>query len=528
MDIIMKKHILILGLLALTLGFTSCQDKLDIAQHGVTGVDDYYKTDSDANEAIANVYHRWSSFELSFFHVNNLPSDDMYAGGKNRGANIPIESLSDFTYDENNSHITTVFTNLYQMIYRCNVILDNFTEPSSAVQKQVVAEAHFFRAWAYFYLTVFWGTPPIANHVLQPSEYVQPNGTKEALWKLIEDDLNAAISSGSLAKKANVNDVQVRITESAAQAFLGKVYVFEQKWSEARTTLDAVITSGKYDLFQGNYGNILQLEGEWSCESVLESNLVEDLNNKLGGNFYTSIGWRGEMFNWSGKDDSDIFTRGWGQANATRDLYDAFVEREGVDGYRLKNTLWTYDDLLSHGIKMNPGRTLEQHDGIFSWKLRYSESGQLGGAFNHHVNFHFMRFAEVLLLAAEAHLQSGGDATKALTYVNRIRTRAKLPELASVTMDDVKIEKRLELCYEGCRYMDLVRWGDAATVLKDKGKKIGTFTCNADGSTTWNPAGFTYTTGGFVTGRHELYPFPTTETLVNTKLTQNPGWGKTE
>lgn len=87
-------------------------------------------------------------------------------------------------------------------------------------------------------------------------------------------------------------------------------------------------------------------------------------------------------------------------------------------------------------------------------------------------------------------------------------------------MDDVKNEKRLELCYEGVRYMDLVRWGDAKTVLADKGKKIGTFT-EADG---WNPEGFTYQVGGFVEGKHNLLPFPLTEMSVNTKLVQNPNW----
>ena len=522
----MKKYILITSLLALTLGFSSCQDKLDIPQHGVTGVDDYYKTDDDANEAIADVYHQWSNFELAFFYLNNFPTDDMFAGGKNRGANIPIEGLSDFTYDESNSHITTVFTNLYRMVYRSNAILDNIKDPTSAIQKQVVAEAHFFRAWAYFYLTVFWGTPPLADHVLQPSEYVLPNTPREELWSFIETELTTAINSGALAQKKSVSDVQVRITQSAAQAFLGKVYVFEKKWSEARTTLDAVITSGKYDLFKGNYGNILQLEGEWSCESVLESNLNNDLNNKLGGSFYTSIGWRGEQFNWSGRGSLDIATQGWGQANPTHNLYEAFVANGEENSYRRKNTIWTYDEVKENGIIIRPGQTLEQHDGIFSWKLRYSESGKLGGAYAHHVNFHFMRFAEVLLLAAEAHLQTGGDASKALDYVNRIRTRAQIPTLSSVTMDNVKTEKRLELCFEGCRFMDLVRWGEAASVLKEKGRKIGTFTCNQDGSTTWKPDGFTYSTGGFVSNRHELYPFPSTETMVNTKLEQNPGWGK--
>lgn len=514
----MKKYIFPLLALTLLTTFSACEDQLDIDQHGVIGVDQYYQTDTDADEAIADVYYRWITQQQSFFYLTNLPSDDMYAGGNRRGANVPIEGLADFTYDASNIQIENVFTALYQMVFRCNAILQYIPQPATAKQKQVVAEAHFFRAWCYFYLTALWGTPPLTDHVLKPDEYTQPNSTREELWPFIEKDLKAAIESGALAEKSNPNDVQVRITKTAAQALLGKVYVWQQKWADARAMLDHVINSGKYALFTGDYGDILTSTTDFNCESVLESNIIHDSGNIPSMMLNISIGWRGEYIDWS-NNQTDVASTGWGQANPRKTLYDAFVAREGTDGYRLTHTIWDYNRFKAHGLAIVPGQMLEQHDGYFCWKFRNAKKDQNYNAIYAHSNYRYMRYAEVLLLAAEAQLQAGGDASKALRYVNDIRKRAKLEPLASVSMDDVKIEKRLELCYEGVRFMDLVRWGEAAQALGDKDTKIGAF--KSDG--TWVEAAFT-TTGGFKAGKHELYPFPTKEMSVNTKLTQNPGW----
>jgi len=514
------KKIVLLSVAILSVFASACTSQLDTQQHGATGVDTYYKTDSDADEAITTVYYQWQNMTMPFFYLLNLPSDDMYAGGMRRGANAAIEGLADYTFDMGNNHVKTVFTRLYEMVYRCNAILDNM-EPSTPKQNQVVAEAHFFRAWAYFYLTGLWGTPPLANHVLTPSEYLQPNCDSETLWTFIEDDLKAAINSGALAEKSNADDEVVRITKTAAQAMLGKAYIWHKKWDEARTALDAVINSGKYKLYEGDYGEILVSSTDFCCESVLETNVVRDAANKMTSMIWQQTGnLRGELFDWSDQDDIDYATTGYGQATPRMDLYLAFVEREGADGYRLNRTILTYDQIKSHGIKIKQGKKLEQNDGIFSYKWRYSKADLNGSNSAMCSDYRYMRYAEVLLLAAEAHLQSGGDASKALDYVNQIRERAKLAPLSSVTMDDVKIEKRLELCYENVRFMDLVRWGDAKTALANKGREIGVFTEDEG----WNPKGFTYTVGGFVEGKHNLLPFPETEMSVNTLLTQNPQW----
>jgi len=127
-----------------------------------------------------------------------------------------------------------------------------------------------------------------------------------------------------------------------------------------------------------------------------------------------------------------------------------------------------------------------------------------------------MRYGEVLLLAAEAHVQ-GGDATKALNYINQIRDRARLTPLGSVTLDDVKKEKRLELCLESVRFQDLVRWGDAESFLAEQGKQIPAFT-GAETKYMWsNP------TYGFK-AKHKLLPIPRKEMELNPNMKQNEGW----
>ena len=133
-----------------------------------------------------------------------------------------------------------------------------------------------------------------------------------------------------------------------------------------------------------------------------------------------------------------------------------------------------------------------------------------------YTNLKVMRYAEVLLLAAEAQLQAGNTA-KALEYVNMIRTRAKESPLSSVTLNDIKTEKRLELCNESVRYQDLVRWGDAESAMKEQGKEIPQF-----GTTgvQWN---FKNTNYGFKE-KNKLLPIPLKEIELNPNMVQNTGW----
>ena len=147
------------------------------------------------------------------------------------------------------------------------------------------------------------------------------------------------------------------------------------------------------------------------------------------------------------------------------------------------------------------------------------------GVDNMFINYCDIRYAEVLLLAAEANL--GTNQAKADEYLNQVRRRARLSDKSGITLDDVKLEKRLELCFEGARYLDLLRWGDAYDVLKSQGKdnyylKVSK---SGDGYTYERAIQDTNNNAGFKKGKNELLPIPMGEIEVNGEnVNQNPGW----
>lgn len=138
-------------------------------------------------------------------------------------------------------------------------------------------------------------------------------------------------------------------------------------------------------------------------------------------------------------------------------------------------------------------------------------------------NIPFMKYSEVILLLAEAKIMTDGDGAGD-TELNMIRRKAHLPELSNAGMDELKAEKRLELYMDGTRYQDLIRWGDAATVMAEQGKQIPAFNgLNPDGSFNVTEDRYTNTEYGFKK-KHYLLPFPEAEININPNINQNPEW----
>ena len=504
------------------LSFSSCQDNLDITQHSVSSINSYYKTDAEAEEGIVSCYAALrtlhTTFGSSMQALANDLTDDVWVGGGNHydGSGSPYK-LGDYTYDGAISSLSTVYTNLYVLVYRANVVIEN-VKGESEVMKRAVAEAKVFRAFAYFYLTTYWGTPPLVDHILVENEYMQGNSTSANLWAFIEKNLTEAISSGALTQKANVDAKTYRITKQFAQGLLGKTYIFQKKYAEAAVMLENVITSGLYALNPDltNMGTPL---GNYSKEAIFEVNQINDNSQSATNNNlrWTAMGLRGEKYSYT---SANIFaTATWGFEQPTKDLYDAFVSVEGVDGYRLNNTIKTRQQMIDQ-FGVNNILVITDNEGYYGYKYRTLKS--LWAGYFYANNTRIMKYNEVLLLAAEAYLQSG-NAAKATTYINMIRTRAQAPTISgTVTLTQIKTESRLELCWEGQRYENLQRWGDAATVLAMKGQKNPAL--QTDGSVKWEVYNTDASKCGYKVGKHELFPFPATEMSVNPNMTQNPGW----
>ena len=518
---------MVVGVISFLLPFsslllTSCEDELDIAKHGNLGsMDDFYTNDENVMQATASLYTEMRGFYYNWLLTKNLLSDDVWAGGGSRGDNAEMEKLNEYTFGTDHSMIQSLYSGLYGIIYKANLIIDK-TEGDTPVMKRAINEAKVFRAWAHFELVTLWGTAPVVDHLLTPDEYRQANGNPADMWAIVESDLTEAINSGTLPSKSGVNDEEtgIRATKELAQALLGKAYLFEGKYGEAASMLDNVINSGKYALFTDGYDLQFHAPYNNNCESLFELQKRNDQEQISMDFVFIMQGWRTDKLSYSGEAASVLAQGMYGFMNPRKSLYDAFVAWEGANGYRLNKTLMTYDQVENFGVKLQAGQFLYGSEGYFMYKNQ-SFKEDLVIDFSGFQCFQFtdlkvMRYAEVLLLAAEAQLQAGNSG-KALDYINQIRTRAQETPLSSVSLNDIKTEKRLELCNEAVRYQDLVRWGDAEAAMKDQGKEIPSFTTTG---VEWNFKNQNY---GFKE-KNKLLPIPLKEIELNPNMTQNANW----
>lgn len=514
----MKMKYIFIALILLVGGlFCSCESELDIAEHGVISIDSFYQTDDDADEAITVCYDAIKDVYSSMYWVKTLLSDECYSAGESWST--AGYKFSTYTFDSDYSYLESLFENLYILIYDANLVIENVAGGTD-IQDRDIAEAYVFRALAYIDLISLWGTPPYVDHCLSSSEYAQPNGDQEALWALVESDLTTAINSGALSQKSSVNDWTYRITKQYAQALLGKAYVYQEKWSSALSVLQEVINSGLYEL-EADMSDLLTTKGECSTESLFESNYVYDANNMwdMGSMVWVYMHWRSDMLTFT---NENLYNHnGWGFFNPTEESYNAFVEVEGENGYRKSHSLKSYAQMQELGVSLSSTITyMPDNAGYFNWKFRVYADDTIDYYYLHCPNnLRWMRYSEVLLLAAEAALETGNTST-ATTYIDIVRTRAQLASCGTATMDILKKEKQCELFMECVRYQDMIRWGDAASILASKGKARPAL--YIDGTVDWSLQ--TNSSAGFQTGKHELLPFPATEMNVNPNITQNPGW----
>lgn len=527
----MKKTIFFVILTAV-LALSSCSKLLDVQRKAVVNFDTYYTTDEDAEAAVAAMYLDVRDWYYNVMLVKNMLTDDHFAGGAAHGDNVDMDALGEFAFNSETSQIESSFKGYYTLIYHANVILDHINPANSEVMARAVAEAHLFRGWAYFELATLWGNPPLVDHELDASEYQMGNSDTNVLWQFIVDEYTAAINSGMLAKKSSLNDTATwRVTEHYAYALRGKAYLWmatvlndDKYYQMAADEFKLVVESQLYDLFTaGPYGDMRHIQYKMNCENLFESIRVNDPARQCNFadimdnfDFYGAmVGWRSSGSEMTIPGDVSA-TGGWGFMVPTEDLLNAFNTYEGVDSYRRTETIKTYNELKAMGVTWNK-ETLSS--GLFTWKGRFMSDEVSTYSMVNFKNPLWMRFAEVLLLGAEANLKAGHDDV-ALQYVNRVRTRAQLPALGAVTMDQIKTEKRLELVGEGTRFQDLVRWGDAYDLLKDKGGVYPKMQTN--GTVSYEPTG--RSVHGFQKGKHERLPYPFTETQLNKVIEQNDGY----
>ena len=592
----MKKILYSVLAVAAVFATSSCNEsRLDIEQKGVTSYESFYQTEDDAESALAAAYAQFATYVTGrgnayiytpFKASLNNCGDDMFGAGSNFGDNDYMAALNEFRYDSGCEVVGNFYSGLFLANYACNLVIDNFKDglpdgSATAVTKRCVAEARTMRAYIYFLLAALWDCPPLIDHVIADGLPYNCNTdpdnpmTHEELMRWVASECEAA--AADLSERASKTDMDgaVKVTKGFAYALQGKALVFVGDYTNAKAALKKVIDSNKYDLVPGDrYWENFHMEGDGNEEKIFESNI--EYNSGIGawGGINQRSTWM-EANIWSWRSDhfaavpQAVYTGGqdgWGGLGVPQWFGDEFFANDG-HSYRFDATFKHIDDVV-YGMEY-----LDPTINAMSWEERKAsnlvgindiENGLYGQSFwlpfkqmvkstdanaNYGGNVRLnnnvvMRYAEVLLLYAEACVQSG-DAGSAKTVINQLQERAGSKTISSsVDMNVVKKEKAYEMWLEGCRFLDLVRWGDTERLTKagqDVPKLFDKFfrTPKSGESVTWENGTeadsrfYTVSTHeaidakwnvGFKAGKHEHFPFPMSVIEKNPNITQNPGW----
>ncbi|KRD59964.1 carbohydrate-binding protein SusD [Flavobacterium sp. Root935] len=482
----------------------SCsEDFVTIDPEGKFDTSTYFSNEQQCYAALIGVYDplrkNTGGFE-NLVAMLNAGSDDFYAGGGSSTDGTGIQNFSTHSL----SSITipgSYWNDHYQGISRANILLSKLPAASmnDAVRNRFAAEAKTLRAFYYFNLVRMFKNialvlEPLTTETIYTPEQVAP----EVIYAQIEKDLTEAIASlpNTVVKETEAG----RFNKGAAQALLGKVYLFEGKKTEAAAVLAEVNgTPGAVN----QYGNKLldNFSDLWVTSNKFnEESLIEVSHSSAGNSDWTFWGSgrdEGNSLNimvgprgYSRPKDSDApnLPSGWAFNVATQKLYDAM---QGDP--RFESTILDLKALKAAGkADYIPAY---QDTGYFLNKYlpRQSDVSTGGGnsELNYKQNSYVIRLADTYLMEAEAL----GSGARAQALLDAVRARVGLPSVP-VTLAAIKHERRMELAGEGHRFFDLVRWGDAAAALSDR---------------------------GFDAGTDEILPIPYTE-LNGTKLKQNPNY----
>lgn len=502
---IMKKEIKFLFFTVFTLFISvSCSTDLDVKPEGLDAEENYYKDENQAFSALVAVYDLMRKNSGGFENMVtmfNAGSDDHYAGGGNESDGAGIQSFSNYTIDPYTIP-GSFWSDYYRGISRANILLKYLPNVPMDESKKArfASEAKILRAYYYFNLVrMFKNVPLILEPISASQFYSIPQADPAEVWAQIELDITDSMDN--LPSTVDVSSDGGRLTKGAAQAILGKVYLYQGKNSLAAQQFEQVngtpggTSQYGYRLLD-NFNDLWNFTNKFNSESVLEvSHSAQGSywgiwggNSDEGNTINTMVGPRNYL---RISSPAPELPSGWSFNVFTQN----FVDFMGSDP-RLNATVFDLKTLKQNGNADYIGGY--QDTGYFLGKFLPRQGdiydGSLGGdaVLNYAQNTYAIRLADTYLMEAEA---LGGTGARAQALLDAVRDRVGLASVP-VSLGAIKAERRRELAGEGHRWFDLVRWGDAPTVLANR---------------------------GFVAGKHEILPIPVKET-EGTQIVQNPNY----
>jgi hypothetical protein len=409
-------------------------------------------------------------YAFSYLGITEIISDNADKGSSPTDTGADKDVLDQLTFTSSAGSIRAMWTKWYKSVGRATTSIEyseSYGLTDESYKNRLIGEAKFLRALNYFWLVRSFGDVP-----LQHIDIVQRQ-PKADVYAFIEQDLEDAIASLPLKNGYAAADLG-RVTKGAAQALLAKVYMYQEKWQQAYDMADDVISSTQYDLYS-DYAELWRSSQENGIESIFEVQARGEATAHGVQQYSQTQGARGTS-GW-----------GWGFNTPSQNLLDAF-NAEG-DDIRRDATIIFAGETLWDGREVSASVQNPMYN-----EKAYSSAN--AGSSDGDKNIRILRYAEVLLIKAEAAIHTGDDAA---TPLNLVRDRVGLDPITSPTVQDIWKERRLELAMEHDRWFDLVRTGQAQAAMA------------ADGKT-------------FVVGKHELFPIPNDQLNQTPEMTQNPGW----
>lgn len=499
------KDIIKIACIAFGMTFMSCGESfLDKVNPTQLTAGSYYQNKDQVQSAVNGIYSQLQDLTAIQWIYTEYTSDNttLHFNVSDRGQGPSLEAMEFYQINSGTSNITNWYNQLYRGLTNINIVLAKLpgVEMDNAIKSDFEAQCKFMRAYYYFQLVQCFGDVIIVKEPIgSPAEaYNYKRSPVADVYALIESDLKTAITS--LPDRANVVAAQKgRVTKGAALALLGKVYLTKKQYADAVTTLKQITG---YSLMP-TYADVFDPAKKNNAESVFE--VQYQANSDIGE-------WSGFTYNFYPRESFGAvikFTNanGGGWNIPTRDIirsYETGDLRKAVslaEGYTNNSGVWTPVPFITkfyhtHNVVNRPGD-----------------------------NWPVIRYADVLLMLAEATNEQSGPSAEVYGYVNPIRARAGLAPLAGLDKASFKTavlkERRIELAFENHRWYDLKRTmtpAEMATYLNS----YGDF---EKSNPTTNRGGIPFSAGDYVFEAYEtLFPIPASEILINKDLTQNPGY----
>ncbi len=518
----MRKYLYILLVSVFIFG-TGCEEFLEEVPKSSISPANFYKTADDAKAAVNAAYaaiatdNYYGRYQITASaHTGEAVFTRLTAPSSDR---MDIAMLYDARMITNSRYNRNLWNQTWKAVNDANAVIDNVPniDMDATLQAQIIGEAKFLRALSYFNMVRRWGGVPIVLNETNTSilsELQLPKNSATEVYAQIEQDLTDAIAA--LPKKSEYSSSDIgRACEEAAQGLLAKVQLYQQKWSDAKTNAVAVVNnSSGIDLMQ----DPKDLWWESSDHDNNKESLFEVQYNGVSPNNHSvSQNFEANGNGWGPGN--------WGSIHANMYFYGKFSDTD-------KRKATTF--YIQHPNRTT-GETVHWYQFTYPSPhvAKYREPEHFSGNEN---NIRVLRFADVLLVAAEATNESEGPAN-AVQYINRVRFRAGIPDLPTsiskdALRDSIYLEFRRELCYEGQDYEELVRTGRLLSekiasctytippMLDDDGNVLTPTQTQLDRIALYQPQ-----LNLFELDAHNvLWPFPQDATDKNPNLQQNPGY----